>query len=115
MRSTPSGRLGSVIEWIDIRELAGGVALGQSYLFCTLGQHIFHVTLVRHNGDALCWSIGGTAPQAALLLDREMAMVTHFAEPNLPTPTEQQLTAATIRIANLDGRGLAYEHDRYGR
>ncbi len=63
----------------------------------------------------LCWSTEGTSSGAALLLDRDMALVTHFAEPDMPEASERQITAAAVRVANLDGRYLAYEHDRYGR
>lgn len=104
-----------MIDWLEIEMLPAGLAPGRSFLFSTVSKHIFHVTLVQRDGETLCWSTGGQGSRAPLLPDGEMAMVTHFAEPNLPEPTEQQLTAATIRIANLDGRGLAYEHDRYGR
>ena len=104
-----------MIEWLDIANLPRDVPLGSSFLFCTFAEHVFHVTLVQREKESLCWSIGGRGPQAPLLLDRDMAMVTHFAKPNLPQPTEGQLAAAAIRVANLDGRGLAYQHDRYGR
>ena len=105
----------TMIEWLDIAGLPREVTLGRSFLFCTFAQHVFHVTLVQRDEGSLCWSIGGPGPQAPLLLDRDMAIVTHFAEPNLPHLTEGQLAAAATRVANLDGRGLAYQHDRYGR
>lgn len=104
-----------MIEWLDIASLPREVSLGSSFLFCTFAQHVFHVTLVQREGQQLCWSIGGRETQAQLLLDREMALVTHFASPNFPQLTEGQLAAVAIRVANLDGQGLAYQHDRYGR
>jgi hypothetical protein len=104
-----------MIEWRDIAEMPSELAPGRSFLFCTLGRHIFHVTLVVRNGESLCWSTEGSATGAALLRDSDMAQVTHFAEPNLPEPSPLQAAAVAVRIANLDGRGLAYEHDRYGR
>lgn len=104
-----------MIEWLDIVSLPREVPLGSSFLFCTFAQHVFHVTLVQREGGLLCWSIGGRGSHAQLLVDREMAMVTHFARPDFPKLTEAQLAAVAIRVANLDGRGLAYQHDRYGR
>lgn len=104
-----------MIEWHDIAALPSEVAAGHHFLFCTLGRHIFHVTLVVRDGDSLCWSIEGTASGAALLSDSDMAQVTHFAEPNMPEVSAQQVTAVAVRVANLDGRSLAYRHDRYGR
>jgi hypothetical protein len=104
-----------MIEWRDIADLPGELEPGRSFLFCTLGRHIFHVTLVVRNGDSLCWSTQGTALGAALLSDSDMAQVTHFAEPNMPDASPKQVTAVAVRVANLDGRSLAYQHDRYGR
>ena len=104
-----------MIDWREIEALPRDLEPGRSFLFCTLGKHIFHVTLVVRNGDALCWSTEGASSSAALLLDRDMALVTHFAEPDIPEASERQVTATAVRVANLDGRYLAYEHDRYGR
>jgi hypothetical protein len=104
-----------MIDWRDIEDLPRELTPGQSFLFCTLGRHIFHVTLVVRDGEALCWSTEGAATEAALLRDSDMALVTHFAEPNLPDASERQVTAVAVRVANLDGRSLAYQHDRYGR
>lgn len=104
-----------MIDWREIESLPRDLKPGRNFLFCTLSRRIFHVTLVVRDGDALCWSTEGPAASAALLLDREMALVTHFAEPDLPEASERQISAVAIRMANLDGRSLAYEHDRYGR
>ena len=104
-----------MIDWQDIEELPRDIALGRSFLFCTLGKHIFHVTLVVRDGDAWCWSTEGPATHASLLNDSDMALVTHFAAPNLPEASDRQVTAVAVRVANLDGRSLAYRHDRYGR
>jgi hypothetical protein len=104
-----------MIEWRDIAELPSELAPGRSFLFCTLARHIFHVTLVVRDGGSLCWSTAGTASGASLLSDSDMAQVTHYAEPNLPEASPQQITAVAVRVANLDGRSFAYQHDRYGR
>ena len=104
-----------MIDWQDIEELSRDLAPGRSFLFYTIGKHIFHVTLVVRDGDALCWSTEGPATAASLLRDSDMALVTHFAETNLPDASERQVTAVAVRVANLDGRSLAYQHDRYGR
>ena len=104
-----------MIDWRDIEELPRELAPGRTLLFCTLSRHIFHVTLVVRDGEMLCWSIEGPTTGAALLRDRDMALVTHFAEPHLPEASDRQVTAVAVRVANLDGRSLAYQHDRYGR
>lgn len=104
-----------MIDWRDIEELPRELAAGRSFLFCTLGKRIFHVILVIRDGEALRWSTEGAGADAALLLDRDLALVTHFAEFNLPEASERQIAAVAVRVANLDGRFLAYEHDRYGR
>lgn len=104
-----------MINWKEIEELPKDLTVGSKFLFCTLSKHIHHVMLVICNGDSFCWAVDGQGAEASLLLDSEMAMVTHFAVPNLPESTERQLTALAIRVANLDGRPHAYEHDKYGR
>lgn len=104
-----------MIDWKQIEDLPKALEPGTSFLFCTLAQHIYHVTLVAREGETLCWSTAGGGSTAPLLLDSEMAMVTHYADIDLPEASERQVTAVAVRVANLDGRGLAYEHDRYGR
>jgi len=104
-----------MIEWLDIENLPVDIQPGRSFLFCTMGKHIIHVTLVVHDQQSFCWSTQGTGASAILIRDDEMALVTHFAEPNLPEPNERQITAVAVRVANLDGRSDAYLHDRYGR
>ncbi|WP_449470089.1 hypothetical protein [Sphingobium chungangianum] len=104
-----------MIEWREIEYLPTDLVAGRSFLFCTLDKRIFHVTLVLRGGATACWSTGGAGAGAALLSDRDMALVTHFAAPNLPDADERQIAAVAVRVANLDGRSFAYEHDRYGR
>ncbi|WP_019831908.1 hypothetical protein [Sphingomonas sp. PR090111-T3T-6A] len=104
-----------MIDWHEIEGMPRDLAAGSSFLFCTLSKHIFHVTLVVRNDDALCWSIEGPDANGKLMLDQDMALVTHYANYNLPEATQKQIAAAAVRVANLDGRYLAYEHDRYGR
>lgn len=104
-----------MIEWREIEDQPTDLAAGCSFLFCTLDKRIFHVTLVLRDGVRACWSTGGAGAGAALLADRDMALVTHFAVPNLPDADERQIAAVAVRVANLDGRSFAYEHDRYGR
>ena len=92
-----------MIDWREIEELPGDLAPGRSFLFCTLGKHIFPVTLVVRNGEALCCSRDNAGANAAVLLEED-ALVTHFAEAELPQASERQITAAAARVANLDER-----------
>ena len=86
-----------MIDWREIEELPGDLAPGRSFLFCTLGKHIFPVTLVVRNGEALCCSRDNAGANAAVLLEED-ALVTHFAEAELPQASERQITAAVSSL-----------------
>ena len=104
-----------MLDWQPIDQLPRDVAVGDRYLFCTIAHYIVQVTCVLREDGEKCWATGRDEAASPVLLDDEMAMVTHFAVPNYPELTEPQIHAAAARLADLDGRFGAYAHDHYDR
>ena len=65
-----------MIAWGESWDLPRDLASGCSFPFRRLSKRIFHVTLVVHNGEALCWSIEGAGAICKLPMDQDVALVT---------------------------------------
>lgn len=76
----PSQGLFETIDWREIEDLPRDLASGLSFLFRRLSKHVFHVTLIVHNGEALRWTIEGAGANGKPLMDQDVALVTHFAD-----------------------------------